>query len=87
MSQYARTCSSTAWEENISAESLKSEQDRHNREKVNIASHILQQVAARKLNDHLKREGQVRLCMPVEEAISKAKEFGAAYSDEEVCYI
>lgn len=81
---YARTCSKIIWEsDSISTEALKKEQDR--KQRIDAASHILQQVAARKLNQHLKEESKVRLCMPVDEALEKAKEFGAACGDDEVC--
>jgi hypothetical protein len=57
----------------------------NSKQNVLVASDILQQVAARKLNQHLKEESQVRLTMPLEEATQKAKELGAAYGDAEVC--
>lgn len=76
--------SATVWNA-TSSTSSEHEKQESSKERIHVASDILQQVAARKLGAHLREESKVRLSMPVKEAVLKAKEFGAAHNDDEVC--
>lgn len=89
-------CGTAAWNYHVGLPSVRhcttvaaDPADRKTAEKpdIDVAASILQQIAVRKLCDHLKEEAQSRIVLPEQEVVAMVKSFGITASDSKASQV